>query len=435
MLASVVAARVLGPEGKGQLALLILVPTTLIALGDLGIRQSSIYVLASKKHELDRVFSSVLSASALLGVLLFGIAVLAFQVLGDSILKGLDQGLFLLMISIVPLWLLFKYVTSIFRGLDRPLTYNVMLVLEGGLFLALIVGLFASLGGTLQLAVAARVASVAIVVVISVAVLWAQELKRFHFSIDKATVRALLGTGVQISLILSLGFLNRKLATFLVNGQLGNAEVGLFVIAASLAELVWLFPGSVGTILFPRICALSKEEANKTTPLVARLTVIVTTALAVALYLVSRPLIPFVYGDAFAPAITPLLILLPGVVLLSVHKVLWSDIMGRGRPLLSIFSRTTTLVILVTLVFLLVPSMGLAGVALATSVSYAVGTGVLVFVFSRHAGVPWASLVIPQINDFRLLLLGLQGFIDSALAGRRRVAAPAKAGSLAGPGE
>ncbi len=88
--------------------------------------------------------------------------------------------------------------------------------------------------------------------------------------------------------------------------------------------------------------------------------------------------------------------------------------MGWGRPLLSGFSRGLTLVILVSLFYLLAPRMGLAGVAIATTSSYAAGTLVMIVVFTRYTGVSWTSLVIPQVGDFKLLAHSLQGFIGVA---------------------
>ena len=426
VISSVVIARVLGPEGKGQLALILLVPTTMMALGGLGIQQSTTYAMAKGQHGLDRVFSATLTAALLLGLTLFGLAILALQVFGDSILKGLDATPYFLMVSFIPLMLFIRYMGSLLRGMHRPITANVLGLVGGLVSLTLMGTLFITWGGTVTSAITAKVASLTLMVVVTLVVLWFREGWRIRFVIDRATIALMLRHGLQVSAVLAIGFLNRKISTFMVNAGLGNAEVGLFVVALSLAELVWFFPDAVGTILFPVVSSQSDEESNKVTPQMSRITVIVTSVIALGIFVVSRPMIPFLYGEEFAPAVEPLMMLLPGVVLLSVHKVLWRDVMGRGRPLLSFFSRAATLVVLVVLITLLTPPMGLAGVALATTLSFGVGTIVLVAVFSRHTGVSWTSVVIPQLDDFRLLFSAASGVLTSVLARRARLMTPAK---------
>ena len=155
------------------------------------------------------------------------------------------------------------------------------------------------------------------------------------------------------------------------------------------------------------------------------LTLIVTPAMALCLWLLSRSLIPVVFGAEFADAVRPLEILLSGIVLLSGHKVIWRDMMGRGRPLLSVFSRAMTLVILVFLIYFLAPRMGLAGVAVATTSSYAADTLVVVVVFTRYTGVSWTSLIVPPISDIKLLAQSAQGFAGVARMRLTRRTAPA----------
>ncbi len=411
---AIVVARTLGPEGKGQLALLILVPTTLMALGDLGIRQSTVYILAGGKHSLDHVVSAVVVAAVALGVLLLGVASLLFRVLDDSFLQGVERGPFYLIVSFLPAMLIVRYVLSVLRGLDRPQVANILLIFQGLVYFSLLAVLFFLLGAAIEWAVIAYVAGHFLAAILGLWILWAKQGWRPRPSLDRATFRALVFNGAQVSVILILGFLNRKISIYLVNGQLGTVDVGLFVVAVSIAEMVWIFPDAVGTILFPLVSSQSDKESNQTTPQMTRLTLIVTTVMALAVWIISRPLIPVVFGASFAAAVEPLGILLPGVVLLSVHKVIWRDMMGRGRPLLSGFSRGLTLVILVSLFYLLAPRMGLAGVAIATTSSYAAGTLVMIVVFTRYTGVSWTSLVIPQVGDFKLLAHSLQGFIGVA---------------------
>lgn len=321
--------------------------------------------------------------------------------------------------------LVVRYVISVLRGLGRPQVANILLISQGLVYFSLLPVLFLTRGATIELAVVAYVCGHFVAAILGLWILWAKAGWRARLSLNRASLQALVFNGAQVSLILILGFLNRKVSSFLVNSQLGTSDVGLFVVAVSTAELVWIFSDAVGAILFPLISSQSDQEPNETTPQMTRLTLIVTTAMALCLWLLSRSLIPVVFGAEFADAVRPLEILLSGIVLLSGHKVIWRDMMGRGRPLLSVFSRAMTLVILVFLIYFLAPRMGLAGVAVATTSSYAADTLVVVVVFTRYTGVSWTSLIVPQISDIKLLAQSVQGFAGVARMRLTRRTAPA----------
>ncbi|MCH7540941.1 MAG: hypothetical protein IH999_11195, partial [Proteobacteria bacterium] len=54
----ILAARLLGPEGRGELAVIILWPSLIAALGALGITESVIYHTANRSEPPARIFAS-----------------------------------------------------------------------------------------------------------------------------------------------------------------------------------------------------------------------------------------------------------------------------------------------------------------------------------------------------------------------------------------
>ena len=112
-------------------------------------------------------------------------------------------------------------------------------------------------------------------------------------------------------------------------------------------------------------------------------------------------LILYGYGSAFRPAIVPLLILLPGLWLLSAGELVVDALRGRNRPgtvsLLSAMEAALT----VALVLLLVPEYGAVGGAIASACAYACfGLAGLALV-ARQDRVPIWSLLVTTRAEAR----------------------------------
>lgn len=169
-----------------------------------------------------------------------------------------------------------------------------------------------------------------------------------------------------------LQFFNYRLDAFIVNVFLGAAAVGIYGAAVSLAEMLWYLPNAVSFVIFPKAAAATAEEMNRFTPRVFRLTLALTAAGAVALALLGGLLIRLIYGPAFAAAYLPLLVLLPGVVLLGGGKVLSNEMAGRGLVHYNSIISGLALILTVALDLLLIPRLGLSGAALASTAAYTV---------------------------------------------------------------
>ena len=167
-----------------------------------------------------------------------------------------------------------------------------------------------------------------------------------------------------------LQFFNYRLDVFVLNFIAGPAAVGVYTVSVRLAELVWQMPNAASFVIFPRAAARSSHEMNRFTPRVFRWTLVLTATAALGLAVIARPAIRFIYGSAFDGAFLPMLLLLPGVVLLGGGKVLANDVAGRGFPHYNAIVSGTCLILTVLLDLLLIPDHGAAGAAVASTVAY-----------------------------------------------------------------
>ena len=172
---------------------------------------------------------------------------------------------------------------------------------------------------------------------------------------------------------------------------------------------------SVQFVLFPKVSALSREEADRLTPVVSRHTLIWVGIAGLVLYALGRVLIRLFYTDAFLPALAALRALIPGIVALSVGNVLSSYFSGRNRRFLPALAMAAGFLLNIALNFVWIPRFGITGAAWASTLSYSLQSVFMALFFWRVTGISPLKLVVPERGDLELY----KGML-AKLAGRRR---------------
>jgi O-antigen/teichoic acid export membrane protein len=202
-------------------------------------------------------------------------------------------------------------------------------------------------------------------------------------------------------------FLNYRLDVFLVAAFAGLRELGLYALAVTLGQLLWIVSNSAAGVLFPRVASASPDVAAREAARLARIALLIGVVGAVCLAVVASPFIDIVYGPAYAGSVPPLLALLPGVVALMAASVLASYIAGLGQLRINLIVSIVGLCATVPLDLLLIPRIGAIGAALASTVSYSLSTVVTVRWAMKLAGLPARDLLVVKRED---LVSGVNAF-------------------------
>jgi O-antigen/teichoic acid export membrane protein len=179
----------------------------------------------------------------------------------------------------------------------------------------------------------------------------------------------------------------------------GIQATGVYSVATSLAELLLFVPLAIRLSLFPIISAGTTADANRLTPAACRHTLLLTSILALILVTAGPLAIHRLYGEVYAGAIIPLLLLLPGIILLSQSMIIFSDLSGRGKPGVAVVSTLLSLMLTIILDFVLIPKYGITGAALASSCAYMINFVVGGFFFTYHSGLSWRELFLFRKSD------------------------------------
>ncbi|MBI4507865.1 MAG: oligosaccharide flippase family protein [Chloroflexi bacterium] len=407
-LTAVLTARLLGPEGRGVYALLTQTALLLALVANLGLSPATVYLAGQRRFSVGVLAWNALGAGLLLGLATAPLTWVLYT-LAPQLFRGVPLALLALVVLSVPLALTTQMLSSLLLGRQRLLAYNALAGVQG-LFGA------AALVGALVVEPSVRAATLALVASAAFALLstagyvaWAEAAAR-RPAWTARVLPAALGYGLRGQVANVVQYLNYRMGFFLLNAFAGSAAVGLLSIAVVLAEALWYATNAVATVLFPRVAARGQEpEAVALAAQAARLGFALTALLALGLAVVAPLAVPLLFGAAFAGAVVPLLLLLPGTVAFALTNVLASALAGWGRPGLNAWASTLCFAVTAGLALLAIPPWGTAGAALAMSAGYLAGTAATLALFARQAGLPLRALLLPTATDMMLVGTALRG--------------------------
>ena len=201
----------------------------------------------------------------------------------------------------------------------------------------------------------------------------------------------------------ALWFLHLRLGLFLLRSTTDLAQAGLYSLAMSLAELVWLATDALALSVLPYQAEGDAADSARVTAKAIRSTLMAALPLAACLATAAMPLLGHVYGPSFRDAAVPLWVLLPGVVAMTAQRLAWVYLLRFGK-----LFRLSLLIALqvsfnATLTLALAPRLGTAGAALAAAGSYILGTVLILMEYGRVSGSPWSRIFRFEPGEAKLL--------------------------------
>jgi O-antigen/teichoic acid export membrane protein len=220
-------------------------------------------------------------------------------------------------------------------------------------------------------------------------------------------IRELASFGAKIYPASLAGFFGYRADIFMLSALLGDpAAIGLYTLGVSLAELTFFVPDAVSTVFFPRVAGMERESADEQVARVTRFTVLITLIATVALIPAAFVAVNLVLPE-FTDSLPAFLVLLPGIICLTVAKVLASYVGGLGIPLRVAVASGTALAVNIVANLLLIPLLGIMGAALASTMSYTLNAAMLLTIASRLSRRQPLEFVVPTRAELRRLREGL----------------------------
>ena len=190
-------------------------------------------------------------------------------------------------------------------------------------------------------------------------------LRRAGHSLGPATVaNDLISYGLRVWVGSIAGVLLLRLDQALIGPLSGTDVLGVYVVAATIADLPLVVNSAVRDVLF---AAGSAEQRGDALARAARVSTLLVGVVVMGVAIVLPWGLPMLFGDAFASAVPACWVLLGGLVVSNPGSVAGVALSSRGRPGLRSLALGAACVVNIALVFVLTPIFGAVGAAAATA--------------------------------------------------------------------
>jgi O-antigen/teichoic acid export membrane protein len=393
MISGPLAARMLGVDGRGQLAALVLWPTVIAQLGGLGLPLAVTYELAHGSAGAARAKRAVLLFAGPQAVILTTVhlLVLLFVLSGEP---ASIRAAGLVTLAAVPAALAQQYGLAMLQGEQRFAAFNTLRLLPAIVYTGGVVALFVigagSIGSVVLVWMCTNLAVSITTLTAGLRVAWGANAAVQPTGVSAMVRFGLRGLLGSVSPIESLQLGQMVLALFLAKEALG-----LYVVGLAFTNLPSFVSQSVGMVAYPNI-------ARQADPTAARrslwaffwLTMALAVVIVVPLWLAAGRLVPFFFGGDFRGATAVTRILLPGTLFAAGRRILSDGMRGRGHAAAGTVAEVAAWFWLAPALAILVPLWGVNGVAASMSGSYAVSLGVLLALAAARGEMPYGTILL-----------------------------------------
>lgn len=200
----------------------------------------------------------------------------------------------------------------------------------------------------------------------------------------------------------AIQFLSYRADLWFIDYYRDTATVGIYSLAVSLAQLMWILPNAIAAVLFSYIAGCSREKAIDYALFFTKLSFYASLLMGIAAYSVFYFALPLIYGDEFAGAVKLIGILFFGVVPFSMAIILGSFFAGTGNLYQNLITSILGFGGAIIFYMILIPKFGSIGAAWASIISYNICTLYMFFAFSKLSGHTILSILIINKSDLIL---------------------------------
>jgi O-antigen/teichoic acid export membrane protein len=364
---TVLAARALGPTGRGLFAVAGAVSAIGVQFGNFGLHASNTYYVAKDRALLPALIGNTLVISFGVGGLGALLCWTLFAFWPE--IAPLRSLLLVLALASIPFGLAYMLLQNLLLGIQQVRAYNVIELLSkivGLAFLAL-----AIISGKISVEILFG-ATVVAVVLSFLWLLWC--LRKF---LHRAPVPSLpifrrnIGLGLKAYAVAFFAFLLLRIDLVMVKYILGAQLAGYYSISETMAENMLMLPIVVGVILFPKLSEMAhRHEKLRLTQQATLLTAALLLPMVVLASVFAKPLVGFVFGKSFLPAVPAFVWLMPGSFFLGIEVVMVQYLNSLGYPRVIVYSWIVVTTLNIGVNLWAIPAYGITGAAIVSSISY-----------------------------------------------------------------
>jgi enterobacterial common antigen flippase len=408
LLTSVLAARLLGPAGRGQLSSIQTVPLVVAGIASFGFPSAVGYLSARQPQRARTILAAGAVASLAVGLAVGAVAwVLMPRILPQ--LGGETVAFARWYLAIIPIYVATGLPAAVVHSQRRFGAWNFLRVLPTTLWLLTIIGCWVASQRSAGRLALTYLAVQAVLSPLSVLLSW-------HGSVRSSTdfrrdLKGVLAYAAPIGIGNIPAIWNSRVDQIFLANIVSPQSLGQYVITIGWVGMAGSILAAVGSVLFPHLAA--EANAEKQAASLARAVrgaIAVSCLMIVGLSLTSPILLPMFFGNRYSGNGILAFVLAISTCLGGVCGVLEEGLRGAGHPRAPAISQWVAVPLATGAHALLIPAMGTLGAALAS-----VGAGLviliqLVYWARRQVGIRPRSF-IPGFQDFSSLWVLARSFV------------------------
>ena len=182
----------------------------------------------------------------------------------------------------------------------------------------------------------------------------------------------------------------------------GRSDIGLFAVAVSFTTRVMIIPDVLVGVLIPRVANNDSGRAELVAQ-GARLVGLICGGLLLIVAVFARPIVTILFSPDFIPVVPLIRILAVGVVIRSSCKVFVPYLLGINHPGIASIAAMVSALVNLSLLWILMPIIGLAGAAVSMAIGYITGAAILMFSFNLFSRLSLGEIWRYRYSDWMVL--------------------------------
>jgi len=390
LITAIVVARALGPADRGLYFLVFLASMLIAMLADAGMSTTSLVYGGNREIPSRQLHGVAVVASVLAALLTAALLLPLEDFWTDGVLNGLDTTLLVIIAASVLPMLYSQIVVALLTGMGHVPEVSTVRVGQSVLYPVLVIPAAALTGDPRWAAAAWLAVTAAYAVALGIHAVRLAGPPAIPTATVTRTVIS-FGSRSYVGSLSYQGFL--RVDVLFLSARYGPSVVGIYSLAAIVAEKI----GVAGFAMYgatAEAVAQGGPEAARLTSLTTRLMLAMLIPLGIALALLAPPGFSFVFGEDFADAALPFVILLPGTIaLVCWHFMSLYIVSALRRPGTTTVIQGTALLVSIPLYWIAVKEAEMTGAAIVSAGTYLVLFAAGAAVFLRNSGLPFRELV------------------------------------------
>src|SRR5258708_1945838 len=378
---TVMVARILGPQGRGLYAVALAIGALWVQFGHLGLGSASSYDVAKDRNRLAVLVGNALLVSFLVG----GISSLATWAVFSLYpkLAPVHGRILDLALLVIPFSLAYLLLQNLLLGVLDVRCYN-KIELANKLLAVVLVVLFWMFKFVTVEAMLLGFVLAQITTFVWLLRRLGTLLAPIRPAVSVTLLREQVGVAARAYLVMLFSFLVLRVDLLMVQYMLGPERAGQYSVAASMADYVSMLPVVVATILFPKFSSMrDRDERLQLVKKASFCIGFVTLPVVVLSALLSKPLVPLLFGRAYFPAAQAFVWLMPGIFFLGIECVAVQFLNSMGYPRSVVITWLVCVCVNISLNFWAIPVYGIVGASLNSSITYILASVLIFWIISK----------------------------------------------------